>query len=445
MWLVPLLAALLTLQLGLLDHTVGAVGGDPGQSASAGWVLAQLWIFAAVAVLLWRVTLVIRYRPLPSVRYERLPRVTVIVPAFNEGHQVYETLLSLVRSDYPASRLHIIAIDDGSVDDTWSWIERAQEELGSQIITVRCSINRGKRHALYEGFLRAKGDIVVTVDSDSEVLGDTLRNLVTPFVVDDTVGAVSGSVRVLNTDEGALARMLDVSFTYAFEFMRASESMVDTVMCCPGALSAYRRTLVDDFADEWLAQTFFGRPANIGEDRAMTNLVLQRGHRVVLQSNAVVLTKVPVQLGSLCKMFLRWARSNVRETLVMGRFIFTRFRRGGAAGARVNFVWSACTIVLAAATFVPGIVLVAVSPSIAVAALGMTLAAALLPAVVFTATRSAKHGLWAFPYAVLSAVCLSWIGPYGLVTAHRSGWLTRQRPQPHRRPTCAVATEGATR
>ena len=55
---------------------------------------------------------------------------------------------------------------------------------------------------------------------------------------------------------------------------------------------------------------------------------------------------------------------------------------------------------------------------------------ALLPAAVFVSTRSPRGAWWAFPYALYSLVCLAWISPWALLTSHRSGWLTRQRPAP---------------
>lgn len=390
------------------------------------FLLGQFLAIAATAVLLWRVVLVARYRPTASVSDDRLPSVTVLVPAYNEGAQVRGSLVSLVCSDYPREKLQIIAIDDGSRDDTWEWMKRAAAQLGEQIELVHCPVNRGKRHALYEGFLRARGDVIVTVDSDSEVLADTLRNLVSPLVVDPRVGAVAGNVRVLNHDSGPIARMLEISFTHAFEFMRASESEVAAVMCCPGALSAYRRVLVDEFREEWIAQTFFGAPAAIGEDRAMTNHVLRRGHHVRFQTNAIVLTEVPTTTAQLVRMLLRWARSNVRESLVMAGFAFKRFRAGSQLGPRINLCLAVIGTVSAGLFFIPTLFAVVLAPSLVPWMLLAGLFAALLPAAVFTMTRSHRGAIWAFPYALYSLICLSWITPFALISAHRSGWLTRQ-------------------
>lgn len=384
---------------------------------------------ASVLVMLWRVWLVSRYRPVASVPDEALPSLTVVVPAYNEGAQVLRTLQSLVDSDYPRDRLQIVAVDDGSKDDTWRWIAHGRATLGDVVTAVRCRTNRGKRHALYEGFERARGEVIVTVDSDSEVAADTLRLMVSPMVRDARVGAVAGNVRVLGATH-PIARMLDVSFTFAFEFMRASESEVDTVSCCPGALSAYRRDLVEHFKDEWLAQTFLGQPAAIGEDRAMTNLVLKSGHLVKFQSNALVFTEVPATTRQLSRMYLRWARSDVRESLVLASFVFGRFRDSSAWGARFNCAWAMSRTVLRALSFVPMVLLVVFSPAVLLPLLAAGLLWALMPALVYRLCRGGRHGVWALPYSVYATLALSWIGPWAVVTPQKSAWLTRELPEP---------------
>jgi hyaluronan synthase len=413
-------------------------GGEAG-GLSMPWILGQLVALAGVLVLFWRACLVGKYRPTPGVGNAALPVVTVVVPAFNEGSQVYRTVQSVIESDYPSEKLYVVAVDDGSQDDTGAWIERAARDFGRRVLAVRYARNRGKRAALYEGFQRARGDVIVTVDSDSEVLPDTIRNLVSPLVVDPGVGAVAGNVRVLNESAGILPKMLDVSFTYSFEFIRASESQVAAVLCCPGALSAYRRVLVEAIQEDWLRQTFLGRPVTIGEDRAMTNMILRHGFSVRFQSNAIVLTEVPERLPQLAKMLLRWGRSNVRETVLLGAFVFTRFRASSAFGARVNFTWSALRTVLSAMFFVPLMVAIVARPTtlgwLAVAGL----LAAVLPAMVFALSRSWKHALWAFPYGLLSTFCLSWITPVSVLTPRATGWLTRQIPRGRTNPGVAGA------
>ena len=194
-----------------------------------------------LSAFLWRVILFFKYRPVEGCDDAQLPTCTVIVPAYNEGSMVLKTLESVLQSDYPADKLQIIAIDDGSVDDTWTWMEKAAAESNGRIEAVRLIKNAGKRRALYEGFIRSKADVLVTIDSDSLIDPETIRCLVSPFVSDKKVGAVAGNVVVLNRQKDIIPRMLDVSFAFSFEFLRASQSVVNTVFCTPGALSAYRR------------------------------------------------------------------------------------------------------------------------------------------------------------------------------------------------------------
>jgi hyaluronan synthase len=390
-------------------------------------VLGQLFVGINVLALLWRAVLFFKYRPTGLCADERLPRVSVVVPAYNEGEQVLLTLRSLAASDYPAGRMEIIAVDDGSVDDTWYWIGLGAEELGGVVTPVRLPSNQGKRRALYAGFQKSSGDILVTVDSDSTVEPDTLRRLVSPLVQDQKVGAVAGNVRVLNRNEGVIPRMVEVIFLYSFDFLRASQSVVNTVMCTPGALSAYRRSIVVRVLQEWLAQRFCGRAATIGEDRAMTNLILREGYHVLFQQDAVVYTKVPTHYVNLCKMFLRWARSNVRETIVMSTFAFRRFRATPMTGARVNLVLQWMSLTKAQVLLLVTLVCVCLHPTVIGLNILLGIVLGTSPAAgLYAWRRRSSDALWGYLYGIFWFTALSWITPYALFTAHRSSWLTRQ-------------------
>ncbi len=389
-------------------------------------MICTILSFVMLAELLWRGVLLFKYKAVPACDELLLPVCTVVVPAFNEGKQVFLTLKSLAASSYPEEKLQLIAIDDGSVDDTWEWILRGKELLGERLITVRFPCNRGKRHALHAGFSRSRGEILVTVDSDSIVGADTLKNLVAPFAVDSKTGAVAGNLRVLNIDEGFIPKMLDVAFAYTCNFLRASQSVVKGVLCTPGALSAYRKDLVMKVLQEWLEQTFCGEPANIGEDRALTNLILREGHHVLFQQNAVVYTEAPVTYDKLCKMLLRWARGDLRENAALTRFAFSGFRDGSMLGIRINLItnWIATLLqVLILATPVM-VMLYPVSFGVSIM-LGVIIYSS-LAAGVHARVSGSFSSLWGFVYGFYSIIPLSWIAPYALLTPHKSGWLTRQ-------------------
>ena len=289
--------------------------GSPLMALGAGFTLAYL-AFQLVRTVLWW-----RYKPYP-LPPGPLPRVTVIIPAYNEGAMVEKSIYAAVASDYPADRLEIICIDDGSKDDTWTYIERARRRYPKLIKAIRFPKNRGKKEGLYAGFTRGKGEYFVTIDSDSVITPDTVKQVIAPMLNDAQIGAVAGNVKVYNRSRCVMARMLAVRFVLAFDFLRASQSMYGCVTCTPGALSAYRATALKPVLKQWRTQTFMGLPANIGEDRALTNFVLRQGYHTSYQRSALVHTMVPETYRGLCRMYLRWDRSNFRENWVQLKFIF---------------------------------------------------------------------------------------------------------------------------
>ena len=212
--------------------------GSPIMTLGAGFTLAYLAFQLVRTVLWWRY----KSYPLPP---GPLPRVTVIIPAFNEGAMVEKAIYAAAASDYPADRLEIICIDDGSKDDTWTYIDRAQRRYPKLIKAIRFPENRGKKEGLYTGFTQGQGEFFVTIDSDSLIKPDTVRQVIAPMLQDPKIGAVAGNVKVFNRVRSFMGRMLAVRFVLAFDFLRASQSMYGFVTCTPGALSAYRLTALE--------------------------------------------------------------------------------------------------------------------------------------------------------------------------------------------------------
>jgi len=389
-------------------------------------IVAGLLFFFQTGVFLYNLYLFFKYKPIESVSDEMLPTVTVIVPAYNEGKLVWDTLLSLADSDFPAHKLEILAVDDGSKDDTWYWMQQAKIKLGDRLTIFQQPANAGKRHALYRGFELGTGEIFVTVDSDSIVKKDTLRNLVSPFVVNEKCGAVAGNVHVLNSKKAILPKMLNVSFVMSFEFMRSAESQLGSVLCTPGAAAAYRKTAVFACLDEWINQTFMGQPSDIGEDRAMTNMILKQGQHVLFQRNAYVLTNVPEEYTGLYKMFIRWSRSNVRENIAMAKYVFTDFRKESKFGSRLLWLNQALRIVMAYPFMLFMFFFIAIHPLLFLSStlLGILIVSS-FPVLFYAKRYNFSDSLWAYSYSVFYTFSLFWITPYAIVTANKRGWLTR--------------------
>ena len=380
-----------------------------------------------ILYLIYLLILYIKYKEVPTTAAKDLPTCTVIVPAYNEGKLVYETLLSLAGSDYPKDKLEILAIDDGSKDDTWLWILKAKEVLGERLQIFKQPQNLGKKHALYKGFKEGKGEIFVTVDSDCIVDDNTIKNLVSPFHLNKKCGAVAGNVRVLNKLDGIIPKMLNISFTFSFEFVRSAQSTVGSVFCTPGALAAYRREAVLNCLDEWMNQLFMGKPSTIGEDRAITNMILKQGYNVLYQKNANVYTNVPFKYENLYKMYLRWERSNIRENIMMSKFSFSNFNKENLAALRIMLLMEWVNMLIAIPLFCCIFYFFITNPIYFItSSLTGILIFSSIQLLFYARKYSFLEGLLAYCYSIFYLFSLCWITPYSILTMSNGGWLTRE-------------------
>ncbi len=384
-----------------------------------------------------RIGLWLAYRPAPR---DQTPTLTVVVPAYNEGPGVRQTIESLLASDYPRDRLRVIAVNDGSKDDTGIALDRTRADLlargDDRLTVIHLPKNMGKRHALHTGFKQADTELVATVDSDSYVLADTLANLVAPFATPH-VGGVAGKVLVANRETNLLTRMLHVRYVLGFDFVRAYQDKLASVWCCPGALQAYRRSVIAPHLDRWLDQRFLGARCTNGDDHAMTNLVLSLGCDTRYQGNAVVYTLVPETYKRLSKMFLRWARSATREGLLALAFVPGRMatlsRRAKnpvtavthPIGMALDAIAQPVSVGLRFASIFFGVGLALLHPLI----LAKTLIASTLIALPYAAVylRSERHTdvLFGVLYGWFALFALFWIQPLAVITVRKNGWMTR--------------------
>jgi hyaluronan synthase len=353
-----------------------------------------------------------------------LPTVSVLIPAYNEGECVRKSICSVIDCDYPKHLLEIIVVDDGSRDDTWKYIEQERLLHPDLVTTFRFKKNRGKKKALALGFRKTRGEVIVTVDSDSVIDKNALRNIVAPFV-DPHVGAVTGKIRAVNRGSNLLTRMLNVQYIMYTEVYRSSQSVFRTVMCCAGALSAYRRIVVEKVLDGWLKQKFLGQDCTYGEDHALTNHILRAGSDTVYQRTAVGYTIVPETVSGFMKMYTRWNKGYLRESAVFLSFMFTKYRER-------NRVLPVCEIALTfillplqfvmlgyavyCATLDPILVLRFFSAVTLISSLYM------LFYIRFEKNTDFVYGLlYGYFYIFLGM----WLLPYAALTLRNNSWLTR--------------------
>ncbi len=121
------------------------------------------------------------------------PKVSVIVPVKDRQAELKRCLDSLLEIDYPAEKLQVIVVDDGSVDDSAGVARQA----GARCISSG-GTGRGPAAARNKGAAVARGELLAFVDSDCTVSRGWLRELVAPFRAPDTAAA-GGRVRGYST------------------------------------------------------------------------------------------------------------------------------------------------------------------------------------------------------------------------------------------------------
>ncbi|HEV7554368.1 MAG TPA: glycosyltransferase [Kofleriaceae bacterium] len=238
------------------------------------------------------------------------PTVTAIIPMFNEGKAIQETLQSILDSDYPAAKLKVVCVDDCSTDDSFALANEIARASGGRLTVIRNRTNLGKRRSITRAVRQTDSEIVVSVDSDVVVDAPAIRQLIRRFT-DERIAAVGGWVDVRNKHDNWLTRMQVVKYWYGYYFLKNLEWGFRRVMCLSGCLTAYRRKVLVELEPVLEKREILGVPIKYGEDRFLTRQIVKAGYLTTMTLEARCVTFVPNTLASYFSQQLRWRRSNL--------------------------------------------------------------------------------------------------------------------------------------
>ena len=245
--------------------------------------------------------------------YTWQPTVSVLLPCYNEGETVYQTIESISRSNYPAELFEIIAQDDCSVDDSFEWMQKAQRDFTNiRIRTGRNGVNCGKARTVCNALQHSEAELIISIDSDCIFHRDCIRELASCFS-EPKIGSVGGRVGVRNPNGSVITAIQTIIYYSAFQLYKIPENWTRSVCCISGCLFAIRRELLLEIEPAIRGRNWFGIPVNQGEDRFLTHQTLLRGYGTYINTDALCWTTVPTTLSVLFKQQLRWRRSIVRD------------------------------------------------------------------------------------------------------------------------------------
>jgi biofilm PGA synthesis N-glycosyltransferase PgaC len=288
-----------------------------------------LSMFGLLLVLLVRHTLLLFFSfadqversvmPPKTIDDDKLPLVSIIAPAFNEGPCIEASIRSLLTLDYP--RYEVVVVDDGSTDDTLSRARKLEGDHGNARVVVLWKPNGGKASALNFGLARAAGEFVTTMDSDSVLERGTLRAAMRYFA-DPTVAAVAGRVVVINPAT-LWSRLQFLEYIKGLNFVRRAQGFLRAVSIVPGPIGVFRRAAI--------AQVGYYAEDTFAEDCDLTLKLLTAGWQICYEPLAEARTEAPEQLLPLIKQRYRWTRGILQALrkhrgalfIPRGRFVAT--------------------------------------------------------------------------------------------------------------------------
>ena len=224
---------------------------------------------------------------------DKMPLVSIIVPAYNEEVNAVRTVNSLLMQDYP--NLQVVFVDDGSKDSTFKTVDNAFK--GTTNVTVYTKENGGKASALNVGIAKANSEFVVCIDADTQLKTDAVSKLMQKFT-SEKIAAVAGNVKVGN-EINMITKWQSIEYITSQNFDRRAFDLLDCITVVPGAIGAFRKAAVIE-AGGLTTDT-------LAEDCDLTMRLHRIGYEVRNCTDAISYTEAPETMKQFMKQRFRWS------------------------------------------------------------------------------------------------------------------------------------------
>ena len=243
------------------------------------------------------VSLLLDKRP-SVIEDQKNPDVTILIAAFNEEGFIGSTLEGIARQNYLGS-VRVIVIDDGSSDGTVDAI-KSNQDIYSNIELVSLVKNGGKAAALNHGLKMSITDIIISVDADSYLHVDAIKNLVGRYMSDPAnTRAIAGEILIRNSRVNWITKAQEWDYFLGIASIKRIQSLFQGTLVAQGAFSLYDRKALNEIG---------GWPEMVGEDIVLTWKLLLAGYRVGHAEDAIAFTNCPQTLNAFIKQRQRWSR-----------------------------------------------------------------------------------------------------------------------------------------
>ena len=202
------------------------------------------------------------------------PRVTLVISAYNEEREILNTVENKLAQDYPAQRLEVIVISDGSSDNTDRIVAELASRHDGRLRLLRQEPRQGKTSALNLALRHSAADIVLFADANSMYAPKAVRSLVRSFA-DPSVGYVTGRMVYVNPGRAGIGEGSGSYISYE-NVLRAMETRLGSIVGVNGGIDAIRREAYVPMSPDQLP------------DFVLPLTVVEQGKRVVYEPDAVL-------------------------------------------------------------------------------------------------------------------------------------------------------------
>lgn len=238
------------------------------------------------------------------------PGVTIVVPCFNEEETVAATVKSLLKLDYPKSKLSLILVNDGSTDKTIRELARFKNHPQ---VTILSKENGGKHTAVNLALESVITDLVGCLDADSFVTPESLRKIV-PYFDDATTMAVTPSIKVYEPGN-VLQHIQKTEYSWSI-FLRRMLSSMGALYVTPGPFSIFRTRVFRELGGY--------KHAHMTEDMEMALRMQKHRYKIVNSHSAHVYTVTPSTMNGLIKQRARWTYGFINNGIDYKEMFFNR-------------------------------------------------------------------------------------------------------------------------
>ena len=178
------------------------------------------------------------------------PQVALVVPCFNEGYILHQKVQNSLALNYPAAKLQLVFITDGSTDGSEVLLQQYK-----QVTVLHQPERKGKAAAENRAMALVKADFVIFCDANTTLNADAIKNIVRHFA-DEKVGAVSGEKRVITQDKNSASSAGEGVYWKYESWLKKQDSDLHTTAGGAGELIAFRKSCFTPLPDDTILDDF---------------------------------------------------------------------------------------------------------------------------------------------------------------------------------------------